>query len=88
MKVTYRKKFLKELAKLPTSVREKVEAFVFEEALQLDMESILNKIELMKGYKGYFKMRFGKYRVGIQIEGDGIIFERILHRKDIYRYFP
>jgi mRNA-degrading endonuclease RelE of RelBE toxin-antitoxin system len=42
----------------------------------------------MKGYLGFFKVRFGNYRVGLSLEGDGIVFERVLHRKEIYRYFP
>lgn len=46
------------------------------------------KIELMKGYPGYYKIRFGDYRVGLHIENDTVIFERVLHRKEIYRHFP
>lgn len=34
----------------------------------------------------YFK--FGNYRIGIKIINDVLIFERILHRKDIYKYYP
>ena len=28
------------------------------------------------------------YRVGLSLESDGIVFERVLHRKEIYRYSP
>ena len=42
----------------------------------------------MKGYPLYYKMRFGVYRVGLKLENDTVIFERALHRKDIYRYYP
>jgi mRNA interferase RelE/StbE len=42
----------------------------------------------MKGYPSYYKIRFGSYRVGIKLENEIVIFERALHRKEIYRYFP
>lgn len=42
----------------------------------------------MRGYSGYFKVRFGSYRVGFRLEGAIVVFERALHRKDIYRRFP
>jgi len=42
----------------------------------------------MKGYPSYYKASFGSYGVGVKIERGTVIFERALHRKDIYRYFP
>jgi mRNA interferase RelE/StbE len=36
----------------------------------------------------YYRLRLGDYRLGLIIEGDTATFVRILHRKDIYRYFP
>jgi mRNA interferase RelE/StbE len=79
---------LKELAEIPSQVRRVIEAFVFEEVLSLDYISQSKRIEKLKGYPDYFKARFGSYRVGMKREGDILVFERVLHRKDIYRYFP
>jgi len=42
----------------------------------------------MKDYPCYYKIRFGVYRIGIKVVNDKVIFERALHRKDIYSYFP
>ena len=42
----------------------------------------------MKGYANFYKIRFGDYRLGLQIINDRIICERVLHRKEIYGYFP
>ncbi len=88
MKVFYRKKFLKELAKIPEKYRKQIETFVFEDAIQLKSIAESNKIEKMTGYQSYYKIRFGPYRVGLKCENDQITFERVLHRKDIYRFFP
>ncbi len=34
------------------------------------------------------RIRIGDYRLGIIFDGETLIFERVLHRKEIYRYFP
>lgn len=88
MRAEYRKKFLKELANLPARVRGEVEGFAFEEIRQLGSVAQSGKIEKLKGYTNYYRVRFGSYRVGLRVEGDTVIFERALHRKEIYRVFP
>lgn len=88
MRVTYQKRFLVDLAKIPAEARKGIEKFVFEEMLKIVSLSESGKIERMKGYKGYYKARFGSYRVGLKVESDRVSLERVLHRKDIYRYFP
>lgn len=45
-------------------------------------------LKKLKGATDYYRIRFGQYRIGIIVRGNEIIFVRILHRKDIYRYFP
>jgi mRNA-degrading endonuclease RelE of RelBE toxin-antitoxin system len=35
-----------------------------------------------------YRIRIGDYRLGIIFDGETLIFERVLHRKGIYRYFP
>jgi mRNA interferase RelE/StbE len=42
----------------------------------------------LKGYKNFYRARFGEYRIGVQYSNGKIIFERALHRKDIYKFFP
>lgn len=42
----------------------------------------------MQGYKEYYRIALGSYRVGIRIVNNAVTFIRFLHRKDIYRYFP
>ena len=88
MKITYRKKSLKELAKVPRATRLKMEAFVFEELPGANSIFETGSAEQMKGYPTYFKIRFGVYRIGLKMENDTVILERVLHRKDIYRHFP
>jgi mRNA interferase RelE/StbE len=88
MKIYYRKRFLKDLSKIPSKTRMKIEKFVFDEILEANSIAELRKVEQLKGYASYHKIRFGSYRIGLKLENDTVILERALHRKDIYRFFP
>lgn len=88
MQVEYRKKFLKELSSLPCQYADSIEEFVFRRLPDCSNLAELGKIEKMTGYKDYFKIRFGNYRVGIKKIDNLIIIETVKHRKDIYNYFP
>lgn len=87
--IRHRKAFYKELSKLPAAVRGQIEEVAFSDTLKEDLFG-KEKLERLKGYKEFYKMRFGNYRVGLKIDRKEkkIEFRRALHRKDIYRYFP
>lgn len=88
MKVYYRKKFLKELSKIPSKTRLRMEEFVFEALPKANSIFELRKVEQLKGYTSFFKVRFGSYRIGLKLENETVIVERALHRNNIYRFFP
>lgn len=48
----------------------------------------IKDIKKMKGAPFHYRIRIGNYRAGVVIKGNDIVFERFLHRKDIYKYFP
>ena len=74
MNVEYRKRFLKELAKIPSHIRKEIELFVFEEFPEHKTIFDCKKIEQLKNYPGYYKIRFGDYRLGLKKEGETVIF--------------
>ncbi len=88
MIVKYGKQFLKELARIPSKHRIQIEKFIFKELPGFNNLYQCRKIESLKGYKDFFKVRFGNYRIGLQKEDEVIILKRVLHRKDIYKFFP
>lgn len=88
MKTLYSKKFLKDLAIIPKNERTSIEVFAFETLIKSNSMPEVGKCEKLRGYQNYYKARFGDYRVGLKLEGETLILERVLHRKDIYRYFP
>lgn len=87
--IKYAKTFYRELAKVPEKTRKQVEDFVFGESVKKNPFET-GKVEKLKGYDEYYKVRFGTYRVGLRIDQTEKVveFRRIRHRRDIYRKFP
>jgi mRNA interferase RelE/StbE len=50
-------------------------------------ESIPN-LRKLKGHKQAYRIRIGRFRIGLFIDGDLAIFAAIAHRKDFYQRFP
>jgi len=88
-KVEYKKRFLKELSKLPEGVQAQAEKVVFE-SLICENPFDLGYVEQMRGFAGKYKIRIGQYRIGVTIDKQKkeIVCNRIAHRKEIYRLFP
>ncbi len=88
MNIHFTKRFLKELANVPLPTRMTIEKCVFDELPVSESILTCNYVEKLKGYSGFYKIRFGDYRVGLKVERDIVILQRVLHRKEIYRFFP
>jgi mRNA interferase RelE/StbE len=88
-RVEYKKRFLKELARLPGDVQAQAEKVVFEDLI-CENPFDLGYLEQMRGYTGKFKIRIGQYRIGLTVEKQKklVVCYRVAHRKDIYRLFP
>jgi len=89
IKIEYSEPFLKDLKKLKkTTNYSTIKKLCFEELPQYKSLSHIKNLKKIQGYKKYYRIRVGDYRVGLKDEGDTIVAMRVLHRKDIYRSFP
>lgn len=89
MKILFTKRFSKDLDGIVHDAKLKTQLLhVFEQMKQMDSLAELKDIRKIQGYKGYYRIRIGDYRLGIKSTEDGIEMLRLLHRKDIYRRFP
>jgi len=52
------------------------------------MKKDIPKLKKLKGYKIHYRIRVGRYRIGITIENDLVTFFTCLPRKEFYRRFP
>jgi mRNA interferase RelE/StbE len=87
--VEYLPSFLKDLKALKsTPAFDKIKTLVFDEIpICISLEAIRNLIRLTD-HENCYRIRVGDYRIGVVIENSTIIFARVLHRREIYRYFP
>ena len=88
MNVLFTSKFSKDLDKInDDNLLEKVSNVVEELEAALKLFDISN-VKKMKGFKDYYRIKIGYYRMGIYLEKDTIYIQRLVHRKDIYSVFP
>ena len=48
----------------------------------------VSNLKKLRGGGGYYRVRIGDYRVGLATEEGVVVFVRVLHRREVYRYFP
>ena len=44
-------------------------------------------LKKLKGYTEFYRIRFSDYLIGLSVKEEKVVFLRVLHRKDIYKYF-
>jgi len=88
MKVKFKNTFFKDLKKIPEGVRQQIERLVYVNIPDYDQFSDIRSIKKIEGYENYYRVRKGNYRIEFEKREDTLVFHRVLHRKDIYRYFP
>ena len=84
MKIEFSKKFIKDIEKInDQNLIKKVIEII--EKLKKNEKIEMKKI---KGFKNFYRIRIGNYRLGIEKNDNVIIIKRFLHRKQIYQFFP
>ena len=88
MIVKYKSSFEKDLIKIgDSSVFEKTKVAI--EAIKLATKlSDIQNLKKIKGHKTAYRIKIGDYRIGFYFTKNELEFCRILHRKDIYKFFP
>ncbi len=90
MEVFFKPSFIKDFKALPTPVKQETRKIFTEVFPCLHNLYDLKGYDLktITGFKNYYRIRLGHYRVGFKKENHSIIFMRVRHRKDIYKHFP
>ena len=88
MRVSFEASFARDLRGIKDrALLERVEG-VIQEIKTASALSEVKHLTKMRGYTTFYRLRLGDYRIGIEVVEGEAIFVRILHRKEIYRYFP
>ncbi len=88
MQIKYNNSFLKDIQKgLPNNIKDQVKDTINTIKISKDIYKIKNTKKL-KWFLNNYRIRIWDYRIGFHIEKNTIIFDRCLHRKDIYKKYP
>ena len=88
MNVEFRKSFEKDLNNLrDESLLQRIQA-VIEEVEEAEALGNISNLKKLKADGNYYRIRVGDYRIGMAVDENIVIFVRVLHRKEVYRYFP
>ena len=88
MKVSFDKSFYKRLIRIKDKVvLEKVKQAILQAEQATDIQHVPN-IKKMEGFKTFYRIRIGDYRIGIELKKDVLWFITVANRKDIYKNFP
>jgi len=84
----FKESFAKDLRRLREQailrrIRDAIEAVEHADSL-----AEVSQIKKLSGAGSYYRIRVGEYRIGLIVEGEAVVFVRVLHRREIYRYFP
>ncbi|QBN18962.1 type II toxin-antitoxin system RelE family toxin [Flavobacterium nackdongense] len=88
MIVTFDKSFSKSLDKIGNAIALKNTSKAIEKCEMAKNISEIPNLKKLKGYKNYYRIKIGDYRIGVEIENETIDFILITHRKNIYNLFP
>ena len=88
MKIVYKRRFLRDLERLPNAAKARIQAIVFSELPQAEQLEQIQGLRKLHGDRQFYRLRHGDYRIGLAVQEDRLVVCRVLHRKDIYRYFP
>ncbi|WP_420644961.1 type II toxin-antitoxin system RelE family toxin [Candidatus Leptofilum sp.] len=88
MDVLFEASFAKDLKRVKDKQLLKRVQNILEHVKVANSLSDISNLKKLQGYDSYFRLRLGDYRIGIEVEGQTVVFVRILHRKDIYQKFP
>jgi len=88
MKTVFKNTFLKSIQKIRS---EQIKSEIIRSIENVESSNTLravNNLKKLKGYKNFYRIRIGTYRIGLKIEGNTVYFVDIDNRKDIYKRFP
>ena len=87
MKVISTRSFEKNLKSCPLDVQSNAKV-VYENLLACKKLSEMASLEKLAGHKTYCRIRIGVCRMGFELRDVIVELMAIVHRKEIYRYFP
>ena len=88
MNVRFQASFTKDLRALKDkALLERIKELIASVEAAQNLAEVSN-VKKLHGGGGFYRVRMGDYRVGLATEEEVVVFVRVLHRREVYRYFP
>ncbi len=88
MKVAFKSSFVRDLRSVKDrSLFQRIQTLI-ENVESAESLAGVPGLKKLRAEGTYYRLRIGQYRVGLSVENETVIFVRVLHRREIYRYFP
>jgi len=88
LKVRFKESFARDLRNLKDkALLDRIRALI-ESVEKAESLADVGSLKKLRGGGAYYRIRVGDYRVGLAVEEDVVAFVRVLHRREVYRYFP
>lgn len=88
MRLAFRKSFERDLKRISDPVVLRRVRQSIEQVEAADDMSRVRGARRLSGSGSFYRIRIGEYRIGLAVEASDVEFVRVLHRRDVYRYFP
>ena len=88
MRLAFRKSFERDLKRISDPVVLRRVRQSIEKVEAADDMSRVRGARRLSGSGSFYRIRIGEYRIGLAVEASDVEFVRVLHRRDVYRYFP
>ncbi|MCW5907344.1 MAG: type II toxin-antitoxin system RelE/ParE family toxin [Chitinophagales bacterium] len=88
MKVEFTEQFFKDLDVVKDRKLKLRIADAIDECKNAKRLTEVRNMKKMEGHTGYYRIRIGDFRIGIEWKEGTIWFLRLANRKDIYKIFP
>ena len=85
MQTDFKESFKRDLKKTKEADLRKNIVNAIEKVEQAKSLSEVRSLKKLRGNR--YRIRIGNYRIGLTVEGGTVVFVRVLHRKELYRYF-
>ena len=87
MEVIVTKTFKKQYLRCPPYIKEAVQIVINELEKARSLKEIKN-IKKLNGFKNFYRVRAGQYRIGLKEQKPGIFLLCVMERSQIYKVFP
>jgi len=88
MEVRFERSFYRDLKRIRDKKTLQRLEHLIEEAKEAPSLMEIRNLAKLQGYENFYRVRIGEWRVGLAFVEGKLVFVRVLHRRDIYRYFP